>query len=125
MATIRDIIERAYRKIAVVSEDEPMTGAQSQNGLAAYNDMMFGFKARGINVLHVEAAMTDDFPHDAALIEPVVYVLAARLAHDNLVAAPPVREHENAIAAWFENTPTATMPSVLRRRRRYGMWGVV
>lgn len=88
MTTTRDIIERAYRKLGVVAQDEPMTADQGAAGLDALNAMMHGWEAFGIDLNHVDLALGDTFSMAAKWHEGAVYQLASRLAPDMSVGAP-------------------------------------
>ena len=61
MATCRDIVERAYRKIGVVATDEAMTAEQAQVGLDALNMMMQGLVLDGIDVGWNDADLSGQF----------------------------------------------------------------
>jgi hypothetical protein len=61
MTTVRDIIERAYRKIGIKAEDEAISGDMLTNGVDNFNSMLFGWKIFGIDVLHVEQTAPDTF----------------------------------------------------------------
>ena len=82
MATVQDIIHRAYRKIGVVAHDDAMTSDQAAVGLDAFNDMMAGFELDGISPSSLDLTIADDFPMEAKFREGIVYLLASRLAPD-------------------------------------------
>ena len=124
MATTRDILTRAYRKIGVVAEDEEMSGDQSANGLSALNMMMHGWELFGINVLHADLDVSDEFPLDAKFHEGTVFLLADRLAGDNRQPAPDADMFLRALQAAYMQIETVDLePSVVfspSRGRR--MW---
>lgn len=113
MATVRDIVERAYRKIGVVSEEEPMTPSQAANGLIAYNMMMHGLENHSINVLHVDAELSDQFTLFPRFEEAAVYILAEKMSPDNSMPSPRAIGHLRALQAAYSQTPKASMPSGL------------
>lgn len=82
MATVRDIVERAYRKIGIVSTDEAMTADQAELGLNALNMMFHALVLEGIDVGWSDAELADQFALDARFDEGTVYMLAARIAPD-------------------------------------------
>lgn len=88
MATVLDLITRAYRKIGVVASDDTLSADQAANGLDAFNAMMFGFPLVGINLEHTEQGLGDTVAVDAKYHEGLVYTLARRLGEDSLVAWP-------------------------------------
>ncbi len=82
MATVRDIVQRAYRKIGVVATDEAMTADQAQVGVEALNMMMAALELEGIDVAWADAELSDQFAMEAKFHEGCVYMLAGRLAPD-------------------------------------------
>jgi len=110
MATVRDIIERAYRKISVVAEDEPMTADQAETALDALNMMMHGWELVGVNVLHADLALTDTFPLQDKFQEGTVYLLSRRLADSNATAAPETDEFLRQLQAAYMLVDEAEMP---------------
>lgn len=86
MTTTRDIVERAYRKVGIVAQDEPMDADQAANGLTSLNAMMHGWELFGIDVGHTDLALADDFTLAAKFHEATVYALAQRIAPDNSMA---------------------------------------
>lgn len=99
MVTVRDLIQRSYRKIGVVAHDDVMTDDQAAGGLVAWNDMMFGLPLLGINIEHTEQALNDDISVQSLFIEGLVYLLARRIAPDMQVAWPDEDQWTRAIQA--------------------------
>ena len=83
MPTMQDIVRRAYRKIGVVAEDEPMTADQGASGMEALNMMIHQWKLRGIAITYSDLTLADTFPLLPQFEEGTVYLLADRLAPDN------------------------------------------
>lgn len=88
MTKTRDIVERAYRKVALKSEDEAITGDMLEHGIDTLNSMMFGWELFGIDIEHSTLSATDDFSLAAKFEEGTVYQLASRLSPDYIVPAP-------------------------------------
>ena len=116
MATVSDIVTRAYRKIGVAAEDEDLTTEQMTNGVAAYNDMTHAFKLRGVDLSHTDQVSTDTFSFGDEYREGFVYLLAERLSPDY------VRPASFDADDWFRdfqsaNTTisTVTLPTALTR----------
>lgn len=88
MTTVRDIVERAHRKIGVVAQDEAMTADQAQAGLDTYNDMLHAWALDGITLspAFADQALADTFPLADKFREGTAYMLAGRLSPD--YAAP-------------------------------------
>lgn len=82
MATCRDLVERAYRKIGVVATDEAMTADQADIGMDALNMMMHALVLDGIDTGYADLQLADQFSLDARFDEGIVYMLASRLAPD-------------------------------------------
>lgn len=82
MTTVRDIVERAYRKIGVVAIDEPMGAEYADAGLDAFNEMLSGWELRGIALspAFTDAALADTFPLADKFREGTIYLLASRIA---------------------------------------------
>ena len=82
MATVRDIVERAFRKIGVVASDEAMTADQAEAGETALNMMMNAWELQGVDVAHNDVTLAEQFPLQPKFEEGAVYMLASRLAPD-------------------------------------------
>ena len=122
MATCRDIVERAYRKIGVVATDEAMTADQAQVGADALNMMMHGWLLDGIDVAHVDLQLADTFTLPPEFEEGTVYLLANRLAPD--FTRPPVEERRfrNRLSAAYSIVETVPAPYALRSTPSQRRW---
>lgn len=106
MATVADIVTRAYRKIGIVAHDDAMTADQAAGGLDALNAMMSGWGVWGVTYAHTDLALTATFPMNAKWHEGVVYQLARRLAPDFSAAGPDDDRWFRALqAAYVTITP--------------------
>lgn len=116
MATVLDIVNRAFRKIGIKSEDEALTADQITHGVSTLNDMMAAWPKRGIDIpTGEEMAASDTFPMEAWANEPTIHCLAARLAPDYGVAAPDASEHERTLRNWFVLRDEVAFPKALTR----------
>lgn len=115
MATARDIVERAYRKIGVVASDEAMTADQAQNGMDTLNMMMHGWMLDGIDVAHVDMDLADQFTLPPEFQEGTVYLLANRIAPDQSRNPVEERRFRNRLSAAYMIVPAIAAPSALRR----------
>lgn len=120
------IIERAYRKIRVVSEDEAMNTDQAVNGLAELNSMMHGWKLFGVDVSHADLTLSDTFTLADEFVEGTVYQLAQRLSPDYRQPAPDADRFFRALQAAYMEISAASldaaltrMPSDIPRRRGF------
>lgn len=82
MTTTADIINRAFSKVGVASEDEALTAYQQAQGLDALNMMLAGWAIQGIDADLPELAVMDEFPLPPKFHEAIVYMLAGRIAPD-------------------------------------------
>lgn len=84
MTTVRDIVERAHRKIGVAPLDEPLTAEMADNGLDAFNEMLSAWVLDGITLspAFTDKALSDTFPLADKFREGTVYLLAERLRPD-------------------------------------------
>lgn len=122
MATMFDIVTSALRKIGVVAADEPPTADQLANGLDALNNMMHGWKLRGVDILHTDLAAGATFPLADAFREGTIYLLASRLGPDYEV--PPMFDADDWFrgiqAAYLVIEPSAMPTGLLGMPSEYG-----
>ena len=123
MATARDLVERAYRKIGIVATDEAMTADQASVGMDALNMMMHGLVLEGIDVGYSDLLLAEQFSLDARFDEGIVYMLASRLAPDFSRPGFDERRFKQGLANAFLIVPDAEIDTALRRtsaqRRRW------
>lgn len=79
MASVLQIITRAFRKLGVSGDGEALTAEMAAEGLDALNDMMEGWALQGINRTHTTLALAEEMPIDPKFNEGVTYLLASRL----------------------------------------------
>jgi hypothetical protein len=120
MATVRDIVERALRKIGVVAIDEAMTADQAQIGLDALNMMMAALELDGIDVAWIEAELPDQFAMEPKFHEGLVYMLASRLAPDFSFPSFDESRFKRGLSAAYLIVPDAVIDRTLIRPYRYG-----
>ena len=80
MATMQDIVERAYRKLGIVAYDAAMTADQASEGVETLNSLLHEWKLRDVDISHTDAELTDTFPLGDEYKEGTVHILAARLS---------------------------------------------
>lgn len=61
MATVRNIIERALKRIGEQDAAENVSGIDADDALDALNDMIYGWAADGVQTLHQGFALSDTF----------------------------------------------------------------
>lgn len=115
--TVRDIIERALRKIQVVQVGDDVPAEDAQEALNALNDMMAGWQLFGVARAHTTLALTDAFPLDDKFAEGTVYMLASRIApnFDRPINFNEARWMRALQAAYMVITPV-TLPTFRRNR---------
>lgn len=86
--TAQEVIERAYRKLAILSKDTTIQPEDLAHGLDLLNDMLFGWEMFGVDINHVELEASDPVPLARKFTEGTVMQLAARISQDYQV--PPV-----------------------------------
>lgn len=122
MATCRDIVQRAFRKIGVVASDEPMTADQADAGMDALNMMMPALALDGIDVAWSEAQLSDQFAMEPEFHEGLVYMLAGRIAPDYSFPGFDIAPFKRGLAAAYLIVPDAQLDRALWQRsyRRRG-----
>lgn len=115
MATARDLVERAYRKIGVVATDEAMTADQASVGMDALNMMMHGLVLEGIDTGYSDLQLADQFSLDARFDEGIVYMLASRIAPDFGRQGFDDRAFKQGLANAFLIVPDASIDTAIRR----------
>lgn len=124
MATMLDIVERAYRKIRVTGDGDPLEAVSAAEGITALNDMLHEWKTRGVDLAYADLKLTDVFPLEPQFREGTVYMLASRLAPEY------ARPREFDADDFFRNIQSAymviepvTMPNGLVRTPSSRDWG--
>ena len=115
MATCRDLVERAFRKIGVVATDEAMTADQADIGMDALNMMMHGLVLEGIDTGYTSLELADQFSLDARYDESIVYMLANKIAPDFNRPGVDDRLAKQRIANAFLIVPDVAIDGALRR----------
>lgn len=57
--TARSLLERAFRRVGILAEEESMSASQGSYGLTMLNDMLHGFESEGIHYAHTDLASLD------------------------------------------------------------------
>jgi hypothetical protein len=113
MAATLDIINGAFRKLAIKADDEALTADQVAEGLTALNNMMHSWILYGIEYTHTDIGVDDTFPMAAKFNQVVIYLLARKLSPDYSVAGVDDDEYMRLLRAAFLPNLTASMPSIL------------
>jgi hypothetical protein len=125
MATVRDIVDAAMRKIGVVAEDEALSADQAAHGAATLNRMIAGWELQGVIVGWRETGISEEIDLPLNLHEATVYCLAERLAPDYTRQAPDAAMYFRQIQAAYLLVPDVEVPRIVRRtpsQRRWTGW---
>lgn len=93
------LVERAFRHLGIVGEEEELTADQSVNGLSALNEMMHSWKAQGADVEHTNLALTDQFSLPDEHQRATIMLLAQYLSSEYAVPPPDKLETDTLWSA--------------------------
>jgi hypothetical protein len=104
MATVRDIIQRSYRRLLVNAAGETMSASDASVALDALNDMFYTWAANGCDTLHQGFTLTDTFVFwvPPAVIDPTTSAPAT---------ATTVADSVTYAGTWNASTNTPTLAS--------------
>ena len=122
MATMQEIVERAFRKLSVLSVDTDIDADSLAHGLLLLNDMMFGWEIFGIDIEHTTLAAGDTFPLEDKFIEGTAMQLAERLSPDYQVPAPSADAFFRQLQAAYLVIAAAEIPTTLRKTSSQRRW---
>lgn len=123
--TARSLLERAYRRLGILADEESMTATQGSYGLTTLNDMLHGFDSEGIRYAHVDLSSLDTTVNvPDGQIRNVMLLLARELASEYGVELSARDENEierakNALQAFYF-MPVEAAPDLALRPRVYG-----
>jgi hypothetical protein len=86
--TARDTITRALVMLGISLAGRAPTAVEASDGLKALNGMMHGWKAQGVDVGHIDLALSDYLALAPEHHEAVTALLAVRLSTDYEVPIP-------------------------------------
>ena len=122
MATARDLIEGAFRKIGVMAEDEALTADQAAHGVNVLNRMIAGWELQGVTVGWRETEISEEVDLPMSMHEAVIFCLAEKLGPDYSRPAPDATRHFMAIQAAYLIVPTMQPDSILTRTPSQRRW---
>lgn len=122
MATARDLIDAAMRKIGIVAEDEALTADQAAHGAAVLNRMVSGWELQGVTVGWRETGVSEEVDLPLNLHDAVIFCLAERLGPDYQRPAPDATRHFRAIQAAYMTVPEVEVPRMLRSTPSQRRW---
>lgn len=90
MPTVNEVIKRALRSIGVLHHNEDATDDEAADALTTLNDMLNAWRLQGIDLEHLDVALTDEMPYAGEDIAAIRYNLAMELAGEFGVPPPAV-----------------------------------
>ena len=124
--TARDVIYGALRLIRAMDPTETPEADEVATSLQALNAMMHGLESYGIYMDWEDIELTDNIPNPNRDIDPITFLLAARIAPEfgkelTPEVAVEARGAKAILQAWYGVTP-ASRPdlSITDRLSRYG-----
>lgn len=125
MATVTEIVQRAYRKSGIVDSTSPLEAEELNEGIDALNAMMHAWKLAGVDITHADLGATDNFSLAAEYEEGTIYLLASRLnPHFQIPDAFDADDWFRKFQAHNFTMPSQALPSAIQcfpsqRNRRY------
>lgn len=124
MATAREVVKSALRKIISLGDTEEPSTSEMADGLEALNDFMESLAVEGVTVAHQTLALTDTVNLDPAHIKTVKNQLAVELAPEFGAAVDPqvafsAREGMKALRADTKLKRTVPVDTALLRGFRW------
>lgn len=131
MATMLDIVTRAYRKARIAGSGENLEAEQANEGNEQLNAMLHEWKLRGVDITHTDKALSDTFPLGPEFEQGTVLLLAeavgpefnapANFNADDFFRA--IQAAYLAIDAVSFDKAVTELPSKLARNKTLGLTG--
>jgi hypothetical protein len=115
LPSMKDVVERAFRKLAILSKDTAIEGDDLSHGLLLLNDMLFGWEVYGVDIGHQEREADEAFPLSRKYIEGTAQQLAERLSPDYQVPAASADRFFRQLQGDFMKIEPAKISSSLTR----------
>lgn len=121
MATARDVLTKAFRRMKILAGSEPLSADDAVDGLSTMNDLMAGFGPKGVAYVHSTLTLTTVVNVPDEQIANLVWLVAESLAPDYGYEFTP-GEQAKIVSAWNEMQaayhlqPEATPEPMLRHR---------
>ncbi|KIC39360.1 hypothetical protein [Leisingera sp. ANG-M7] len=109
MATMRDIVTRAYRKARIAGSGESLEAEQADEGNEQLNAMLHEWKLRGVDITHTDKGLSDTFPLGPEYEHGTVLLLAEAVGPEfNLPASFNADDFFRAIQAAYLTIDTVS-----------------
>lgn len=89
MATAQDLIARTLRLIGAIEGGEDPSAAEAADGLDALNEMLHGWRKRGVDLNHLTLALGDTLKVDDSFLRGIRFNLAVEIAPEYGSPAAP------------------------------------
>ena len=114
MATMQDIIERAYRKAGILGSGEELDADLAAEGLEEANAMLAEWKLRGVDISYMTKVLTNTFPLGIEYEQGVVLMLAERVSSDfNMPKGFNADDYFRAMQAAHMTISEVTLPKAV------------
>lgn len=123
--TARNLLERSYRRLGILADEEAMTATQGSYGLTTLNDLMHGFDSEGIRYAHADLANLDAVINvPDGQIRNVMLMMCRELASEysvpiDVTFAGEIMRAKSALQAFYF-VPITAAPELAIRPRVYG-----
>ncbi len=95
MATMRDVVQGAYARLALLPLGADLDPDRAAAGLAALNDLLASWAAEGVGTgFSAPLALSDTFPLDPTHVSGVKAMLAVQIASASGIEAAPAVQRE-------------------------------
>ena len=124
MATAREVVKSALRKVLSIGDTEEPSASEMTDGLEALNDFMESLATKGIRISHQTLALDDTINIDKAHIGAIKDSLAVKIAPEFGAAVDPqvafdAREGMAAFRADTNRARVTPVDTALLRRHRW------
>lgn len=103
MATAQEVVRRSLVLIGAIEAGESASAGEMKDGVAALNEMLFGWAAEGVDLVHNTLAQGDTLLVDDSFLEGIRFNLAVRIAPEYGATVPPrVDERAQSTFAAFQ-----------------------
>lgn len=100
MTKAQDIVRGSLKRLGVIDSHEEPSSQDAADTLAALNRMLNSWAGRGVDVGHMDLTSFAEFPLDATFEDPVIALLAVRVAPDfNEPVSAQLKE--DAVDGWY------------------------
>ncbi len=89
MATVHDVLTRAFRAVGILSAGETLGAEDAAAGLASFNGLVAGWELQGIRMALDPLALTDEIPLPDGHVEAVLWNLCLQLCAEYNRQVPP------------------------------------